>query len=219
MMSMIGRDCSRRIAMKMPRHQRKVERHVKLVPLPEIRNEIGRPLIRLRQKHGAGEALVDHAANFAAEGVRLRKVLVRRSFALEKIGDGIDAKTIDAMVEPKGDDVEDRFLNGGIIEVEIGLMAEEAMPVILPGDRIPGPVGRIGVIEDDARAQVFLIGIAPDVEIPIGRIRIAARFLKPWMLIRRVIENQIGDDANAAACAACARASKSFTSPRAGWIW
>src|SRR5205823_2877553 len=55
------------------------------------------------------------------------------------------------------------------------------------------------IAEDDARAGVSLIVLAPDV--PIADIRIGAalaRALEPGMLIRRVIDHELGDHAQLA---------------------
>jgi hypothetical protein len=82
-----------------------------------------------------------------------------------------------------------------MIEVQVGLMAEEAMPGVLAGDRIPGPVRRFGVGKDDARAGVRFRRIAPDVEFAIVRVaRSTARTLEPRVLIRGVVDDQLGDD-------------------------
>ena len=43
----------------------------------------------------------------------------------------------------------------GIVEVEIGLMRVEAVPVIGLRDRVPGPVRRLRVEEDDPGILVF----------------------------------------------------------------
>ena len=58
-----------------------------------------------------------------------------------------------------------RLEHGGIVEVQIGLMREEAMPEVLAGHRIERPVRLLGVDEDDARAGVLGVGVAPDVEV------------------------------------------------------
>ena len=72
---------------------------------------------------------------------------------------------------------------------------EEAVPVVLAGDRIPRPVRSLRVAEDDADAGILLIRVAPDVEITLGRsARRAARRLEPRMLRRRVVDDELGDD-------------------------
>src|SRR6516225_1678595 len=74
-------------------------------------------------------------------------------------------------------------------------MRIEAVPVVRLGDRIPGPVGKLEVLEDDPRFLVALGRVTPDVKITVGAARRrAARALKPWMLVRGMVEHQLGDD-------------------------
>src|SRR2546425_910618 len=66
-------------------------------------------------------------------------------------------------------------------------------------DRIPGPVGLLGVAEDDARIFIFLIRVAPDVEVPLrGAGRRGPGSLKPRVLVGRVVDDQLRDHADAA---------------------
>ena len=84
------------------------------------------------------------------------------------------------------------FKTAGIIEIEIGLVREEAVPVIGLRFRIPGPVGFLGIGENDARIAVLLIGVAPNVEVPLhGTGWSLAGPLKPRVLIRRVIDDEL----------------------------
>ena len=73
------------------------------------------------------------------------------------------------------------------------------MPKVGFGQRIPCPVGRLEVFEDDARFFVLLLIVTPDVVIALlaarGR---ATRALKPRMLIRGVVEDQLGYHPDAA---------------------
>src|SRR5262249_14909325 len=94
---------------------------------------------------------------------------------------------------------EDGLVNGRIVEIEIGLMRVEAMPIVRMRYRIPRPVGGLEVLEDDARILVLLGRLAPDVVVAPRRSGFgAARFLKPRMLIAGVIDDLLRDDANAA---------------------
>src|SRR6202020_2552201 len=64
---------------------------------------------------------------------------------------------------------------------------------------IPCPVRTFAVDEDDARSGVFLIAVRPDVEITPRRSWFCpSRALEPRMLVRRMVNHQLGDDANAA---------------------
>ena len=77
---------------------------------------------------------------------------------------------------------------------------EEAVPVVRLGDVVPAPVRLLGVGEDDPDALVFLVRVAPDVEVALGRSggRAAGR-LEPRVLIGGVVDDELGDDADAAA--------------------
>jgi hypothetical protein len=91
------------------------------------------------------------------------------------------------------EDVDDR------VEVQIGLVRVEAVPVVVLGYRIPAPVRRLGVLEDDARVGVALGRIAPYVVLALAAARRGPpRPLKPRMLVGGVIDNQLRDYADAA---------------------
>ena len=86
-----------------------------------------------------------------------------------------------------------------IVEIQIRLVREEAVPIELPGDRIPGPVRFLGIGKNDPSTFVLLIGVAPDIKIARHRARFgAARALEPGMLVRGVVDDQLDDDAHAA---------------------
>ena len=86
-----------------------------------------------------------------------------------------------------------------IVVVEVRLVVVEPMPEILLGDRVPGPVRRLGVDEDDPGFLVALIGIAPDVEVAMRRAGLGlARPLEPRVLVGGVVDHQLGDHAQAA---------------------
>ena len=87
-----------------------------------------------------------------------------------------------------------------VVEVQVGLMVEEPVPVIRLGRVVPAPVRRLGVGEDDPHALVLLIRVAPHVEVALRRARRRpARRLEPRMLIGGVIDDELGDDADPAA--------------------
>ena len=73
------------------------------------------------------------------------------------------------------------------------------MPVVLLCLGIPRPVGFLCVGKDDAGALVLRVCIAPDVVITLGRpLRRAPGFLKPRVLIRRVVNDQLDHDLHVA---------------------
>ena len=77
-------------------------------------------------------------------------------------------------------------------------MGEEAVPVVLPGDRVPRPVRRLGVDEDDPRVLVAVVGVRPDVPVALRRARVGARLLEPRVVARGVVHDEVGDHADAA---------------------
>jgi hypothetical protein len=86
-----------------------------------------------------------------------------------------------------------------IVEVQVRLVREEAVPEELAGLGIPGPVRFLGIREDDPRARIFLVGVAPDIPVARARARrAAAGALEPVVLLRGVVDHQFGDDAQAA---------------------
>ncbi len=181
------------------RHQREVIRHVAFVTVAEVRTDIGRPLIRLRQQRAIGKALVHGLAQLLQDVVRLLEVLAVGSLALDEIRDGVEPQPVHTHVEPELHHVGHRLQHARILEVEIGLMAEEAVPVVLLGDRIPCPVRRLGIGEDDARGRVVVARVTPHVVVALGRaLRRLPRRLEPRVLIGRVVDDQFGEDAQPA---------------------
>ncbi len=131
--------------------------------------------------------------------VRLGKVFVGRSVALAEIGNCVQAEAVDAGVEPALHDLANGADDARIVEVEIRLVREEAMPVIGLGFGVPGPVRFLGVGEDDARLRKARVGVAPDIPVARARVRrAAARAPEPGMLVGGVIDDQLGDDTQAA---------------------
>jgi len=69
------------------------------------------------------------------------EVLAIRALALEEIRNGVEAETVEPEVEPEAKHRQDLLLDLFVVVVEIGLVAEEAVPVIRPGILVPRPVG------------------------------------------------------------------------------
>ena len=92
-------------------------------------------------------------------------------FADAQIRDGVEPQRVDAEIEPELHDVDHGLDHRGVVEVQVGLMREEAMPVVLTRDRIERPVGLLGVEENDPRLRELRVGVAPDIEAPLGRVR------------------------------------------------
>ncbi len=181
------------------RHQRKVKGHVAFVALAEIGDGVLRPLIGLGQDHAAGILAVHMLAQFFQEDVRLGQVFAVGAFPLVEIRHGVQAETVHSHVEPEFHGLKDRLADFRAIVIEVRLMRVEAMPEVRFSHRVPGPVGGLGILEDDARFAILVRRIAPDVEIAPHRARRRAPgALEPGVLVGGVIEDQFGDDAQTA---------------------
>ena len=166
--------------------------------IAEVLDHIGRPLVGLGQQHPARIFVVDHLAAPLQEGVRLRQVLAVGALPLEQVGHGVEAEPVDAEVQPEPQDIDHRLLHGRVVVVQVGLMGEEPVPVELAPHRVEGPVGLLGVDEDDPGLRVAIAGVAPDVEVAVGPVRIAAGLHEPGVGVGGVVHHQVGDDPDAA---------------------
>ena len=180
-------------------HQREVEGHVELVAVAEVGADVGGPLVGLGEENAPLVLAVDRGADLPQEGVGLGQVLAVGALALDEIGDRVAAEAVEPLVHPEAHDVEQLAADLGVVEVEVRLVVEEAVPVVGLRHRIPRPVGALGVEEDDAGVPVALVGVAPDVVVAVGRVGRAAGGLEPRMLVRGVVDHEIGDDAHAVA--------------------
>jgi hypothetical protein len=182
------------------RHQREVERHVAFVAVAEVGADVGRPLIRLGEEHAAGVARVERLPDLLEDVVRLGQVLADRALALDQVRHRIEPQPVDAAIEPEPHHADDRVEHPRVVEVQVRLVMEEPVPVVGLRGVVPAPVGGLGVREDDPDPFVFAVGVAPDVEVPLGGAgRRPARGLEPRVLIRRVVDDELGDDADVAA--------------------
>jgi hypothetical protein len=127
--------------------------------------------------------------------VRLGEVLVVGPVAFDEVGDRVEPQPVHPHVEPEVHDVEHLAQHLGIVEVEVGLVAVEAVPEVLLGHRVPGPVRGLGVGEDDPRLGPFVRIVRPDVEVALGAApRRGARALEPRVLVGSVVDDELGDD-------------------------
>ena len=178
-----------------PRHQREVEGHVAFVAVAEVGAHVGRPLVRLGQQHPVLVARVELAPHLLQHQMRLGQVLVVGPLTHAQVRDRIQPHRVDAEVEPELHHVDDRVDDRGVVVIQIRLVREEPVPVVLPGDRVVGPVRLLGVGEDDPRLGKLLVVVVPDVERALGRFfRRAARALEPRVLIRGVVDDQLDED-------------------------
>ena len=169
-----------------------------LVAVAEVLDDVGRPLVGLGEQDAVGVLGVDGRPDPAEEVVRLGEVLAVGALPLVEVGHGVEAEAVEAEVEPEAKDVEHRLLDLGLLVVEVGLVGEEAMPVVGAGRLVPGPVGRLGVEEDDPGVAVAVVRVRPDVPVALGRVAAGAGLLEPRVVGGGVVHDEVGDHADAA---------------------
>jgi hypothetical protein len=175
-----------------------VEGHVELVPRAEVGTHVLGPHVGLGQQDLAREALVEAPAQVLEHLVGLGQVLARGPLALDEIRDRVHAEAVHPHLEPEAHDLPGLLAHRGVVEVQVRLVAEEAVPVVRLRDRVPRPVRALGVDEDDAHAAVLVVRVAPHVPVAARVVPRAAGRLEPGVLVRRVVEHQLGDDAQPA---------------------
>ena len=181
------------------RHEGEVKGHVALVAVAEVGADVGGPLVGFGEDEAVGVVVVDGGADGLDDVVGLGEALAGGAVALDEVGDGVETEGIDAEVEPEAHGFEDFFEDGGVVEVEVGLVMEEAMPVEGFRGVVPGPVGFFCVGEDDAGVFVDLVGVGPDVEVAFGRAgRSVAGGLEPGVLVGGVVDDELDEDLHVA---------------------
>src|SRR5919202_5590720 len=123
--------------------------------------------------------------------------MIQEAGVLEDRGDGVEPETVLAQVEPEAYRVPHGVLDFGVAPVEVRLFLEETMIIILAGRRVQLP-GRSAEGGDPVVRGTAAIPIAPDVPIALLVIAVGAGLEKPGVLVRRVVEHEIEDDADAA---------------------
>ena len=177
-----------------PGHEREVVVHVALITVAEVAGAFFGPHIGLGQEEHVVVVIVDVLAQFFEELVGLGQVLAVGALALEEVGDGVEPEAVDAHAHPVIQDLEDLLLYVGAVVVQVGLVVEEAVPVVLLGHGVPGPVARLGIRKDDADVGVLFVVVAPDVIVALGAVlRGPPCPLEPLVLVGGVVDDQLRD--------------------------
>jgi hypothetical protein len=120
--------------------------------------------------------------------------------ALEEVRHGVEPQAVHAQLEPEVHRLQHRLAHRAVLEVQVGLVREEAVPVVGLGDGIPCPVGGLEVAEDDAGLGVALRVVVPDVEVARGAAPLRApRALEPGVLVGGVVQHELRHDLETAA--------------------
>jgi hypothetical protein len=100
--------------------------------------------------------------------------------------DGVEAKAVDAALEPETDCIEQRVLDHAVVEIEVGLLGQEIMQIVLAPARVPLPGRAAEDRQPVARRRAVGFGIGPDVPVALGVVAARAALLEPGMLVRGV---------------------------------
>jgi len=111
--------------------------------------------------------------------------------------DHVEAEAVDALVHPETHNVGQGLAHLGLIPVQIGLLLEEGVVVVLPAPLVPGPGRSAEKGEPVIWHRAIWFGVRPDVPVGLGVVPAPARFLKPGVLFRAVVENQVDHHPNA----------------------
>ena len=179
------------------RHQREVEAHVALVAGAEVVDDVRGPLVRLGEQHRLPNSASTVARTRLRNVVGLGQVLAVGAVPLEQVRHGVEAEPVQPQVQPEPDHVEHGVGHLGVVVVQVGLVVEEAMPVVLLAAGVPRPVGGLGVDEDDPGVAPALVVVAPDVPVRLGVGAVLTRLGEPGCWIRGVVHHHVGDDADA----------------------
>ncbi len=164
------------------------------IGVTEVQLGVFRPLVGLGQQHAVRVIGIDLGTDLLEDIVGLGQVFVVGAVALDQIRNGVETQPVDTHVQPVAHHRQHRFHHLRVVEIEVGLVRIETVPEVLAGDRVPGPVGLFGVEEDDPRAVVLLIVIRPHIKVARRRTGLGlARPLEPRVLIRGVVDDQLGD--------------------------
>src|ERR1700730_12490501 len=123
--------------------------HMAFIALAEILRGLFGPKIRLGEKHPVRIAGIDSGSDLFEDRMGLREVFATGAFTLDKKGNGVEAQTVDAHVEPIRHHIEHRFEDPGIVEIQVWLMRVEAMPIESFCLIVPGPVRLFRVEKND----------------------------------------------------------------------
>ena len=159
-----------------------------------------RPLVHLLQEfvetRAIGEALVADSER------RTRRSTIGQTRLLRNDIDRVDPEAIDPPVEPPVHHLVDGVTNLRIFPVQVGLLACEKVEVVLARGRVVLPRRTAekrlpvrwlssGSTRGETRAR-----IPPVVPVSARRAGARSRFNEPGMLDRRVVDNEIHDDAH-----------------------
>jgi len=154
--------------------------------------------VRFREDDRVADAPLQEFAERAQHVVLLARRIHVRAFGRDHEWHRVHAESGDAELDPEAHDLEDLGLHRRVRRVEVGLEIIEAVEVPKLGHRIARPGRLLHAGENHALVGTGGPLLRPDVPVAVFGFRIAARLLKPFVLVRGVVHHEVDDDADAA---------------------
>ena len=128
----------------------------------------------------------------------LGEVFAIGSFALDQVWNCVQPESIHSHLQPKPHHIPHLFPHARVVVIQVGLVTEKTVPVVLLRNRVPGPVGKLGVQKYDPGPLIFRVRVTPHIPVAPGIFPRAAGFLEPRVLVRSVIQHHLNDDPDSA---------------------
>ena len=156
MASISGRASARASASHVGLHAEEVEQHVQLVAVlvTEEATLLGRRQVDLAEQDRVAGAARQEGAQVAQVVVRVELHLVEGAVRLEQERHGVDTEPGQSLRQPEPDELADLLAHGEGGDVEVGLMAVEAVQVVLAGLGVVGPHALLATGEHHTRRAV-----------------------------------------------------------------
>ena len=152
------------------------------------------PLVDLGQQDPVGVGGIDLGSYPAKQLVGRRQVLTSGPLGLVQVRNRVETEPVDAEPEPETDDSEHRIDDLGVVVVQVGLVMEEAMPVVLLTFLVKGPVGRLDVEEDHPHLAEAVVVVGPHVPVGLRVVARRPRLGEPRVLVAGVVHDEVRDD-------------------------
>jgi hypothetical protein len=119
-------------------------------------------------------------------------------FLLDQEGRGIHTEARQPELQPEPDDPAQLVADVRVVDVEVGLVGHETVHVPAVDALVVRPDRLLDAGEDHAFVDIRRLLVRPDVEIVERRVAVA-RLPEPWVVLRRVVHDEVGDHPDAAA--------------------
>ncbi len=184
-------------------HADEVEAHRQLVAdavgVAEELHRVGVGQVDLAEQDALAVAAAQERAQVAQVVVRVGQVRgVELAVGLQQERDRVHPEAGQAELHPEPHDAHDLVAHLGVGDVEVGLVAVEAVQVVLAGGLVQLPQAGLLVREHDALRPVLRRLLGPHVPVALCRVLAGTGIREPRVLVGGVVHDQVGDDADAA---------------------